>query len=210
MKSPNVHLSVQWDPRRESVEHCADKVLSYYRDLGQVSTYFRNWRLTTKSKPSVDVGNAATMRGLLLSGQNRRDIGGESIPELGYAVTLWNGERALTVQSRVQCGLFSSVGGLKNQCSLVLSYPLARQLGAAVLLDAFKCMIGTWNPDAGSAYVYSDRDGHEDLDGELETLTLLEFVRHSNGASTAGAEEVTRTTGGMIYRRESAVREVLG
>lgn len=209
MKTPNVHIVVYWGARRETVDDCSHPVASYYQGLGRVSSYLRDWRPTGKSKPIVDIGNEATVRELLSTGQNRRDIGGDPIPELGYSITLWNGERALTAQSRIQCGLFSKAGEMKNLCSLVLSHSLARQLGESALLDGLKYMIDVWNPDKGSAYVYVDRD--EPNDGEIETAVLLEFVR-SPARAMAGADiqEVARTANGRIYRSELVVRQVLG
>lgn len=182
-------------------------VVAYYSGLRNLSIYLTNWRPAGKAKPILETSDQGTARELLLNGQNRRDIGGGVISELGYSMMIWNGDRGFTAQSCIQCGLFSKIGELKNVCSLILSHSLARELGESNLLGCLTHMVTSWNPDKGSAYVYVD---HGDSDSEEPaTAVLLEYVR-GNARSRHGDAEVAQTENGAIYRDAAAIQEVLG
>lgn len=153
MNKPDIHIAVSWGARRQSLDECVDRVTTYYKQLAEVSPYLSNWRAAGKTKPILDFTDREVVVGLLKRGQNRRDIGGAVMPELGYSMMPWNAQRELTAQSRVQCGLFSEVG-LKNVCGLNLSHSLGKELGEARLQRLLEVMVETWSPSKGSIYVF--------------------------------------------------------
>lgn len=167
MNKPDIHITVSWGARRESLDSCVDRVSTYYKQLSEVSSYLSNWRSAGKTKPILDFSDRDVVAGLLKRGQNRRDIGGAVMPELGYSITTWNGEHELTAQSRVQCGLFTEVG-LKNLSGLNLGQSLAKELGEQRLLRLLELMVEVWSPSKGSIYAYK---GVETTD----THVLMEY-----------------------------------
>lgn len=183
-------------PSRQCVEECAEGVRGYFERLERISAYLSNWRPVGKSKPVLDSSNEAGIRALLAKGRNWRDVGGEVMPELGYAIMLRNGERTYTAQARINCGLFATAGSLKNMCSLVPNYLLAKHLGEDGLFRAFESMIELWRPDEGAVHVYANPESDS-------AATLMSYSCDRSARSN-------QVHFGEIRRYPTVIQEVLG
>jgi hypothetical protein len=121
--------------------------------LAKVSERLRSWKEQGRKTRIVDVSSLDNARKVLLQGQNRRDIGNEVMPELGFRLTVWNGEESTGAEVMIQCGSYSTVKGLSNHCLLNLRQSLARTLGEESLRAILESMAEIWSPESASVYV---------------------------------------------------------
>lgn len=104
-------LGAYWPARQESIDQCADRLLSFFSELAECDEVFSSWRETGWSRKqavekTAEVSNREYLLKRLDRGRNRRDIGHEIIEELGFSVHFWNGrEKGKAVGLHVNCGL---------------------------------------------------------------------------------------------------------
>src|SRR5215469_965301 len=94
----SITLLVSWGARREDILKCASRVARHFSALATTSENLAEWyplgrRRKPKADNPVDVGSVAVLEALLRRGANRKDVGREVIPELGFGISLWNGDR---------------------------------------------------------------------------------------------------------------------
>jgi hypothetical protein len=122
-RTESAHLGAYWGDRAEPVASCAERLATCIAGLAAVSDTASGWRSKGRSPSDgaplgVDVG---TLVEALLAGVNRRDIGGEPIPRLGYRWSAWNGRSAASMSMSVTCGAVAAERGVLN--AFVLKFP---------------------------------------------------------------------------------------
>jgi hypothetical protein len=80
---------------------------------------------------------------------NRKDFGGEIIPELGFSAGLWNGRKAggQTASLAVTCGLAANNPHLMNSAALGFPSTLTYERNGALLDAVFENAIRAFEPD---------------------------------------------------------------
>jgi hypothetical protein len=141
-----------------------------------VSSSFSEWRLLGRSRSDAARAtpintSAAGLVELFLKGRNRRDVDDEVIDELGYRISVWNGNSDEYVSSlTMKCGLYSTVDGLSNAVVLKLpprfeSMPMNR-VRLIVL-----ALVQSWDPDwaivASRSRLEAEAEGMPFLDRAL-------------------------------------------
>ncbi|VVE72749.1 hypothetical protein PCA31118_04300 [Pandoraea captiosa] len=148
----NSFLGAYWGPRKESARECARRASTFLEDLSTLSDDFIEWRLPGRSRTEAGRSPRLTsdlhhLETLFLKGVNRRDVGGESIDELGFRISVWNGagdDHAASLTMR--CGLYSEVPGVNNAVSLTI--PSEFDLDSvAKVRRLLVSVIRAWQPD---------------------------------------------------------------
>lgn len=141
-----------WGPRREPVEACAARAVTFLTTLSQVSECFRGWRPLGRSRsdairtPPIDLSISGLVK-LFMMGRNRRDVGGAPIEDLGFRISVWNGKGDEEVSSlTMKCGLYSTVSGLSN--AIVLKLPTRFGIDSTEHVKQLIVALGhAWDPD---------------------------------------------------------------
>jgi hypothetical protein len=143
-------IGAYWSQRKETRFECAQRLANF---LAAVSTepLLGIWFLPIKSKsrkqtkPLPIETNAAAIEALLRT--NNRDIDGTPIPELGFSISIWNGELVDPLSLSVRCGGYSKF--VKN--SAVLQFPACEIENSPTELDRLesllKLFVSVWDPD---------------------------------------------------------------
>jgi hypothetical protein len=90
------------------------------------------------------------LRKWLIEGINRKDIGGEEIPELGFAASFQAGEDTPGVTLRINCSVYSA--WVNNTCTMTFprgGETVDRILDVPILTGIAKAVILSWQPDHG-------------------------------------------------------------
>jgi hypothetical protein len=148
------YLGAYWGPRGESVSACAERLTTCLLRIGSLAPLAATWyRKAGRRKDAmgspVSVESSA-LRELLLAGVNRRDFGGDVINELGFSVSLWNGDSRAPVGFSVTCGAAPSTPGVMN--SFVLNLPSPEAGGAqfyepSTARALVMAVVAAWEPD---------------------------------------------------------------
>lgn len=180
----NTKVAVSWGARHESLEKCAERLVSCLVGLEAIDTRFSTWTPNFGKRTVVNVSDAKQISDLLIRGQNRRDVGGAVIQELGYSIELVVPNSLARMM--LVCGSYSRVKGIGNNCNLTIDRSIAASLGVDGHSKVLAKLVDSWQPESGSVYVFVSR-----VD-DVDKVNLIEW--HQNGA---------------IYRNEMAIRQYL-
>jgi Immunity protein 52 len=148
-------IGAYWGDRKESVDACTDHVVRCLSALAKCDPAFSRWyRLGGSRKEAMerrfDVTQGAVKQ-LLLAGRNRRDIGKEVIEDLGFRISLWNGEEdAQDASFSAESGLSAGNPNLCNSCVINLPSegpPSERLLRVEALLCLMRAVVDGFDPD---------------------------------------------------------------
>jgi len=93
MGSHGVIVAVYWDARQAQLDEAKELLLSAFEGLAKSG--YDSWRLKGQTRKQAGgnsfVPTSESVTTLLARGVNRRDIGRDLIPELGYSFGLWSG-----------------------------------------------------------------------------------------------------------------------
>jgi len=122
--------------------------------LAEVDPLLEAWFRTGASRKGALVGvvdpSVETLLDLLLKGRARRDDAARSLmPELGFSVSIWNGQKA-QVGVSVRCGSSADIPGLTSN-SLAIQLPEAEGEATALYrretaLAVLRTVIAAWQP----------------------------------------------------------------
>jgi hypothetical protein len=160
---PRTLVAVYWGARRETLDACAQRTLRHFEALAGVSEHLGRWHKLGRRKPStdrpVDVTSGEVVTDLLAAGVNRTDIGREVIPELGWSMSLWNGDAGgWSASVRIHCGLYSRVRGLSNAAYVSVNDDAGSAFSTADAEALLARWVQIWTPDRG---VVERSDGAE-------------------------------------------------
>lgn len=144
------HLGLYWGPRQTPFEECSQKVLASLlalRARGYQRYLSRGRRRAEASTHEIAV-DAESVGVLLAEGVSRTAACPESIPELGWALSLWSGDpddQAYSVA--FECG--GAAAWVRN--SVVLTLPERGPFSIAAdperPLQAYAALVEIWQPD---------------------------------------------------------------
>lgn len=131
---------------------CASRAVTFLSDLSLVSEYFQDWRPLGRRRPEAVQATPVVLSvnafvELFAKGQNRRDVGGDVINELGFRISVWNGRGDETASSlTMSCGIYSTVSGLSN--AVVLKIPSQLDVNATnQVRQIILALSQAWEPD---------------------------------------------------------------
>ena len=146
-------LGAYWGPRKESIDQCAERALSFFEEIAKCDPALKTWRERGKSRQGALIKNANTgdrqyLIELLDRGRNKKDIGSSPINDLGFNVGLWNG---VDVSLSITCGLYwsgsKSRAGLLNSIVLDLPQDLGELNRSEKMSSLLLSVVNAWTPD---------------------------------------------------------------
>ena len=151
---PVYKLRAYWNPRKETIDSCADRLLRFLTSLSECDAVFSRWfklgmSRRKASKSEIGFKNKTFLLDLLDKGRHRKDVGREVMEDLGFSVGMWNGETPTkAVALSVHCGSYWTGPGMSSN-SVTIDLP--EELGdlrrsecmESVLVVVAKC----WEPD---------------------------------------------------------------
>lgn len=152
----NYHIGVYWGVRKEDVDVCTRRAVSFFEQLARCDPIFSRWfRLGRSRKEALRrevKPDQETLRRLFLKGRHYTDFGHELMAELGFSIGLWNGgSDKESVSIFIGCGGYTPF--VSNSCEisgLESDSPAAsRLLQVSTLTMIMECMIINWEPDWG-------------------------------------------------------------
>jgi hypothetical protein len=130
--------------------------MEHFRLLAEADEGLKRWFRLARRKPktpaAVDVTSAEAISRLW--GVNRRDIDRSVIAELGWTLSLWNGEmNGLSASTSLHCG--STLARVSNCAYLSVSGESTRSIDNVIAIDLLKQIVELWDADKGIAYHYT-------------------------------------------------------
>lgn len=148
------YIGAYWGPRNESAERCGSRLAEHLQAMGRLDPLFSQWYLTGRSRKgalSTPIEPAPEELGRLLGArvQRRDDPARTAMPELGFSVSIWNGQRD-GVQVSVRCGVTAAISGAVSN-SVVVQLPpgvgeTARLYGRDLAQALFTGVVSAWDP----------------------------------------------------------------
>jgi hypothetical protein len=113
-------VGAYWKERNESQHECAVRMAAFLEELARENIGLPQWYKKARSRKAPLVAIPKDVAGLEpLLRQNRRDIGSEVIPDLGFNFSAWAGpEDKMGVSLSATCGAYNPL--ITN--SVVLSF----------------------------------------------------------------------------------------
>jgi hypothetical protein len=145
-------VGVYWRRRADAFDECAARLARHFEALATASEGLARWYEQARRKPKVPrevpVRDRVALADLLSKGVNRTDIGRNPIPDLGWLVMLWNGDRGrLSASTSVHCGCTTLHVG--NAALLKVSSEDREALSRAPAVELLKALVEIWQPDSG-------------------------------------------------------------
>ena len=138
-------VGAYWGARDEPKEVCAKRIASFLAYLGQLDVGITDWFQKQRSKSSLPERiqlNSDCIAGCMR--ENRRDISGDKIPELGFSFGAWTGPRAkIGAEIGITCGAFSVY--VKNHA--VLSFDEGAKISNDSLRRILQAMVSSFDPE---------------------------------------------------------------
>jgi len=186
------YLGAYWGARQESLDACAARLAALATSLaglhGDLSSWFRKGEAAETATSPIDLtGPDAAV--LLSGGQQRKDIGGEVMAELGFRAAVWNG-RPRPVELSVVCGAYPPNRPTAN--NVLLKFP-ALDAGAdlyepAIVTGAVKAVVDAFAPDWATFTTHPLRKAQGAKAGELTVGWLTYAARPVSGVEDAAIE----------------------
>lgn len=147
-------IGVYWAARADDLRLCSSNAVEYFRLLAYADRSLERWFLQAWRKPKVatevDVTSLETVAGLLGKGVNRRDVDRRVITELGWSLSLWNGDReGVSASTRLHCGCTSKPVG--NRVTMTITRDGGCGLTSAAAGELLAAMENVWCADSGVA-----------------------------------------------------------
>jgi hypothetical protein len=205
-------VGVYWKSRRETAQECAFRLRHCLDALAQQFPALAAW-YQKGARPDENTANVAEISGdkllsLVESGVNRKDAGGQPIPQLGFGIGLWNGgPEGARAGMTIRCGLASQNKALSNAVVMELPNDLqALALDSDEALERLLLLLATvWEADWGAVFSTSS-DAWARRTGPGPFLDRLLWLRRGHNTFIV-ADGVTSepAADGTIYTRRSPV-----
>jgi hypothetical protein len=203
---PSLYVGAYWGDRAEDLNACAERLLGYVRATGEVSELLETW-VSRRRAPVPGLGPESTLddaRALLTAGINRKDFGGEIMPELGFSAGLWNGRRSdeAAASLTATCGLAAGSPHLSNASVLRFPARFGYDRNAAAIDAVLDAAIRWWKPDwawFGSDHIRDGQDGLTPSIGLLTYLARHRYVVNPRAADIDGVG-IERLPSGVLLR----------
>ena len=145
------YVGAYWRPRLEPLQECADRATLFFSELRRLDEAFDGWyeqglsrSAAVRSPVRIDFQSVVAK---LAAGRNRTDFGDEVIEELGYTMSLWNGQKE-AVSVSLSCGRlpgpYSGWNAVVLNLSSVVGVRIANSSAATAIL---RLLIESWSPE---------------------------------------------------------------
>jgi len=144
----NYFVGIYWGPREESRQSSADRLSGFLCALASHNTVLSKWYKQGKSrKEASQVVLPNDSEGLApLLKTNRRDIGREVIPELGFSFSAWSGpDASISASLMVTCGSYSRFTGN----AVVIRFEPNPELDIGMLESILHAAVAEFEPEHG-------------------------------------------------------------
>ena len=149
----DLFIGAYWGPRQESVGQCADRLMVCFELLRDCDEVLSRWFEKGKSPREalgqpVDLLSHEKTLQLLESGRRKRELDRTTIEDLGYRVSLWNGQ-ASTKSANVSicCGIHAENPHLLNSVVFDLPEDLTGLPDRDQCMKILRIFVDTWEPD---------------------------------------------------------------
>jgi hypothetical protein len=187
---PTTVVGVYWSARADDLPGCTKKALDHFRLLAQfpgLDRWFRKAARKPKAPTEVDVTSAKMVTDLWRV--NRTDTDRTVITELGWSLSLWNGDlNGSSASVGLHCGSTSKWVG--NSAVVKASRDSAVGIEDAAAIELLKTLVELWDADTGIVS-QSTWDEEQQRSEEVEiasyerrrwpVLLPKNAVRHANG-----------------------------
>jgi hypothetical protein len=147
-------VGAYWEPRKETIHACAERLGRFLRALSACDSAFGRWYKLGKSRrdakrSEIDFKSNHCLLDLLEKGRHRKDVGKEVMEDLGFLVCLWNGgEPPHEVGLKITCGLYSTVPGLGgNGVGIDLPEEFGDLRQSQRMANVLVAVATSWDPD---------------------------------------------------------------
>jgi hypothetical protein len=145
------YIGAYWPTRPEPLEMCTSRAERFISELADVDALLAPWFLKGARRSPASAALVTDRESLslaLASGSNRRDADGSVIDELGFSLSVWNGDEADPVSLSIRCGI--SAPGMSN--SVVVNLPPPSERSAklydrATASAVLMILVEAWDPD---------------------------------------------------------------
>lgn len=147
---PSTLVGVYWRARAAQQSGCSAKALAHFELLAKAGAGLDNWFQKASRKPKEPVpANVTSLDGLgALWRANRTEIGGSVITELGWSLSLWNGDRCgASATTNLHCGCTSE--RVSNSAVVKVTREDGTGLEDAEAVELLKALIELWDADTG-------------------------------------------------------------
>jgi hypothetical protein len=137
----------------------------------------------------VEVTSLDVLTGLLSRGVNRQDTDGSPIAELGWSLSLWNGDQGgISASTRLHCGCTSKRVG--NSATVAVSADGPEPISNVAAIDLLKALVELWDADKGVVTQSTEGEDVEVAAYKRRSWPMLlpkRAVRHADGIITTSA-----------------------
>lgn len=170
-------VGAYWMQREESQAACALRISNFIIEISKLDPSLSHWfKQATTLKGALQTKFPIDANGLkpLLRVQ-RRDVGNDIIPELGYSFSAWNGNLSnMAASISVMCGGYSNLVGN----SAVLSFAPKASPSLDLLKNILKIMVAHFEPEDGIVNSMERSSAHTSL-SVLEIPSIYSYHIHS-------------------------------
>lgn len=172
-------LLFSWRARKESLDVCSQKILSFLSGIGQISPIFSNLFVVSKkfSEPGLKVSEAEDRLGTILMEKKDKD------PNSGFSINVWNAfEGAESVRINILCG--EAGGWLDNRCSIGL--PINAEIFQAltkkeVITRLVELVVHVFDPECGYLFSSELADKLDDFNAPFPRFGWATYIRQDLG-----------------------------
>ncbi len=176
-----VFVGVYWGRRREDAAQCALRLERHFDALAALSPNLGTWLHGSGSKRQqrtrIDTSSKEILCNLLREGVNRTDVDQNVIPELGFRVSLWNGDAGrYSASTSVNCGLYANTKNLSNVANLSIEFDETPSVPPPLIFKFFRSLIEIWEPETGKVeqgYIPPPYDGGDAIPPGEDILYAL-------------------------------------
>jgi len=144
-------LGLYWDPRRQSLEDCANaclRALLVLADNGFTTYYLKGKSRKDALRRPLNL-SPESIKSVLASGVNRRDDTRAPIPELGFHFSAWSGHPNREAYSvSALCGSWSEPVSNNFLVNLPAVGPYSIASARTSLKKVFPELVAVWAPDS--------------------------------------------------------------
>ena len=136
----DIFLGVYWPPRQDALSDCIRRAKDHFcllhETFGDYAQWYEKGRKRTRKADVINFMSESELQHLFKKGVNYKDIPREPIPELGWHVSLWNGnlEQPAETSFHVGCYVDKRIG-LGNNALLKLENVQLQPSQLGVLLN---------------------------------------------------------------------------
>jgi hypothetical protein len=177
----DLYIGAYWGPRQESVGQCSERLIACLERLRDCDEVFSQWFEKGKSQrgalalPFDSRSQEKTLQ-LLESGRSKRDVDRSTIEDLGFRVSLWNGQASTrSAMISIICGIYTANPHLRNSVVLDLPEDLGGFADKVHCVQVLKCIAQTWEPDWAGVISRKSRNSRS-FNPELPFVDWMVYV----------------------------------